>query len=139
MVFQNRRYSLFYPEKRPFFLEGDELWQFGGAFEDSPVEAIVHTRTIVNPTYGFKLTGKISPKDTLAAIYARDYSPDDPVDEHPVFTILRYRHALRGDSFLGGFYTAREYGQGFNRLAGADGRIRLSGTSVLTRSMTIRF
>jgi hypothetical protein len=128
----NLRYALFYPEKRPFFLEGDDLWQFGGAFEDSPLSAVVHTRTIVNPVYGFKLTGKISPKDTMAAIYARDNLPDDPLDDHPEFTIFRYKHSLKGDSYLGGFYTARNYGRGFNRVAGADGRIRLSGPSVLS-------
>ena len=128
----NLRYSLFFPEKRPFFLEGDNLWQFGGAFEDSPITAVVHTRTIVDPVYGFKLTGKVSSKDTVAAIYAKDNLPDDTIDSHPDFTIFRYKHALKGDSFLGGFYTSRNYGQGFNRLAGADGRIRLSGTSVLS-------
>ena len=126
----NLRYELFFPEKRPFFQEGSDLWRFGGAYEDAPLAMVVHTRKIIDPVYGFKLTGKVSPKDTIAAIYARDNLPDDTVDEHPAFTIVRYKHALKGDSFVGGFYTARDYGRGYNRVAGADGRIRLSGTSV---------
>ena len=73
---------------------------------------VVHTRNIIDPVYGFKLSGKVSPKDTLAAIYARDNLPEDAVDEHPAFTIVRYKHSLKGDSFIGGFYTARDYGQG---------------------------
>jgi hypothetical protein len=126
----NLRYDLFFSEKRPFFLEGNELWQFAGNTEDAPLLMAVHTRTIVNPVFGLKLSGKLTPRDTLAAIYARDELPGDEVDEHPDFAILRLRHALKGDSYLGGFYTGREYGRGYNRFGGLDGRFRLSNTSV---------
>ena len=44
----NERFALFFPEKRPFFLEGIEL--FG-----SP-QTLVYTRRIVNPKVGAKLT-----------------------------------------------------------------------------------
>ncbi|MCJ7587375.1 MAG: carbohydrate binding family 9 domain-containing protein, partial [Candidatus Aminicenantes bacterium] len=76
----NIRYALYYEEKRPFFLEGSELWQFGGAMEEAPLMAMVYTRTISDPIFGFKLTGKITPRDTLAAIYAQDNLPGDPFD-----------------------------------------------------------
>ena len=122
----NLRYSLYYEEKRPFFLEGNELWQFGGAMEEAPLMAVVYTRNIVDPTFGFKLTGKITPRDTVATIYAQDRLRDDPVDEHPDFMIVRYKHSLKDDAFLGAFYTDREYGSGFNRVGGFDGRFRLS-------------
>jgi hypothetical protein len=46
----NQRYALYYEEKRPFFLEGSDLWQFGGAMEDAPLYSLVYTRTIVDPT-----------------------------------------------------------------------------------------
>lgn len=126
----NQRYALYYQEKRPFFLEGNELWQFGGVMEEAPLSALVYTRTIVDPVFGFKLTGKITPRDTLATIYAKDYFPDDPVDEHPDIAIARYKHTLKDDAFIGGFYTGREYGAGYNRVGGLDGRFRLSQTSV---------
>lgn len=126
----NLRYDLFFSEKRPFFLEGNELWQFAGNTEDSPLMMVVHTRRIANPVFGLKLSGKLSSRDTLAAIYARDDLPGDEVDAHPDFAILRLRHALKGDSYIGGFYTGREYGRGFNRFGGLDGRFRLSNTSV---------
>jgi hypothetical protein len=122
----NLRYALYYEEKRPFFLEGNELWQFGGAMEEAPLMAVVYTRNIVDPTFGFKLTGKITPRDTVATIYAQDRLRDDPVDEHPDFMIVRYKHSLKDDAFLGAFYTDREYGSGFNRVGGFDGRFRLS-------------
>jgi hypothetical protein len=125
----NLRFALYYPEKRPFFLEGNELFQFAATIEDGPLAMIVHTRRIIDPTFGFKLTGKIGRKNTLAAIYAQDDLPDDPVDKHPDFAIARYKYALKEDSYLGGFYTGKEYGEGFNRVVGMDGRLRLTQTS----------
>jgi hypothetical protein len=46
----NQRYPLFYPEKRPFFLEGADLFS-------SPLD-LIYTRRIANPDYGGKLTGR---------------------------------------------------------------------------------
>src|SRR5206468_5258440 len=51
-VLLNERFALFYPEKRPFFLDGLELF-------DSPNQ-LIYTRRIVAPTAGVKLTGKIA-------------------------------------------------------------------------------
>ena len=55
----NRRYALFFPEKRPFFLEGLEAFHVAGS-DYSPLQAVVHTRTIENPAGGAKLTGKLA-------------------------------------------------------------------------------
>lgn len=128
----NLRYQLYYQEKRPFFQEGADLWNFGGLVEDSPLQAVVYTRTIINPDYGFKLTGKLTRRDTLATIYARDNLPGDELDEHPQFMIARYKHSLKGDSYLGAFYTGREAGGGYNRVGGVDGSLRLNGISTLS-------
>jgi hypothetical protein len=126
----NLRYALYFPEKRPFFLEGNEIFQFAGNTEEAPLTAMIHTRTIVDPVFGFKMTGKLGVTNTIAAIYAQDYQPDGETDEHPDFSIFRLKHALKDDSYLGGFYTARDVRGGFNRVVGGDGRIRLSQTSV---------
>ena len=126
----NIRYALYYPEKRPFFMEGIEYFQFGANPEDSPLRAIVYTRNIIDPILGFKTTGKIGPKSTIAAIYARDDLPGDAVDRHPDFGIVRFRHSLKDDSYVGGFYTSRFQASGFNQVAGSDGRLRLTGSSV---------
>ena len=124
----NLRYALYYEEKRPFFLEGNDLWQFAAALEDAPLQALVYTRSIVDPTFGFRLTGKATPRDTVAAIYAQDRLPDDAVDAHPDIMIARYKHSLKDDAYLGAFYTGRESGPAFNRVGGLDGRFRLSPT-----------
>ncbi len=126
----NLRYALYYPEKRPFFLENNDIFQFAGAIQDTPLVSIVYTRTIVDPAFGFKVTGKLGPKNMIAAIYSRDDVPYSAVDTHPDFSILRFKHGLAGDSYVGGFYTAKSQSPGFNRVAGSDGRIRLSAASV---------
>jgi hypothetical protein len=126
----NLRYALYYEEKRPFFLEGNDLWQFGGTVEEGPLQALVYTRTIVDPTFGFKLTGKVTPRDTIATIYAQDNLPDDAVDVHPDIMIARYKHSLKDDAYLGALYTGRESGAVYNRVGGFDGRFRLSQSQV---------
>ncbi len=126
----NQRYSLYYEEKRPFFLEGSDLWRFAGNVEEGPLQSIVYTRSIVNPDYGFRLTGKVSPRDTVAAIYAHDDLPGDTADVHPDFAIARYKHSLRDDAYIGAFYTSRMAGSSYNQVGGFDGRFRLSQSQV---------
>ncbi len=126
----NIRYALYYPEKRPFFLEGLEYFQFAGNTEDAPLVAIVYTRNIIDPIFGLKGTGKLGAKNTIATIYARDDLPGDEIDRYPDFGIVRFKHSLKDDSFIGGFYTGRLQDGSYNQLGGADGRLRLSQTSI---------
>jgi hypothetical protein len=130
----NRRYALFFPEKRPFFLEGRDSFNFAGA-EYGTLQSVVHTRTIVNPIVGARLTGKIAPADSVAAIYAADEQSDDAVDagapEYAQVAVVRYKHALKGDSYVGGFYTGREEGDAFNRVFGGDGSLRVTQAGAL--------
>jgi hypothetical protein len=130
----NLRSDLFYAEKRPFFLEGSEIFQLAGS---SPFQNAVYTRRIVDPLLGFKLSGKLGRKDTLAAIVALDEVGDNPLHlqagaSQAGFYICRYKRALSGDGFLGGFYTGREQGGDYNRLAGIDGQLRLSPSGMLS-------
>jgi hypothetical protein len=126
----NIRYALYYPEKRPFFMEGIEYFQFAGNTEEAPLRAVLYTRTIINPVFGLKGTGKLGSRNTIAAIYAHDDMPGDSADRYPDFGIVRFRHSLRDDSYIGSFYTSRFEGSGFNQVAGSDGRFRLTGASV---------
>ncbi|HJU84197.1 MAG TPA: DUF5916 domain-containing protein, partial [Holophagaceae bacterium] len=123
----NLRYNLFFAEKRPFFLEGSDLFNTG-ATQNSPLYTLVHTRTIVDPSSGFKLSGKVAPKDTIALLNASDTAPPPP--GHPPepdasVNIARYKHAIQEDGYLGGFYTRRGQGGHLNEVAGPDGQIRL--------------
>lgn len=126
----NLRYDLYYEEKRPFFLEGSDIWKFAGTSDDAALQSVVYTRTISDPDFGFKLAGKISSRDTIAAIYARDNEPD-AADRHPDFTIFRYKHNLWQDSYVGAFYTGKEMGEAYNRVPGLDGMFRLGKGATL--------
>jgi hypothetical protein len=129
----NLRAPLFFTEKRPFFLEGQDVFNLGGPSQSGPLASVVHTRNIVNPLAGAKVSGKLSQADTLASIYALDELPAAPLgvarDDYAHFSLLRYKRSLSQDSYLGGFYTGREEGGLFNRVAGADGTLRVSRSS----------
>jgi len=132
----NLRYDLYFPEKRPFFLEGSEMFNLA-ASGTGPLAAAVHTRTIIDPLVGFKLSGKVGKKDTVASILALDESPrGDPLygpgdDRSAGFAVFRYKRAVGSDGYLGALYTGREYGGGANQVAGADGQLRLTKSSQL--------
>ena len=124
----NQRFALFFPELRPFFLEGAEIFQVR-----APV-TLVHTRTIVDPRYGAKLTGKVG-RATVGVMYANDEAagavndPLDPRFEQSAQTFVgRIRYDLYSESFLGAIFTDREFMDGHSRLAGLDSNFRLGDT-----------
>jgi hypothetical protein len=109
------RFALFYPEKRPFFVEGSDQFNVPNT--------LVYTRQIVHPTAAAKVTGKIGGTD-LALLSA----VDDPLASHalgtnPVATLLRVRRDFAGQSTAGILVSDREEGTLFNRLAGGDLRL----------------
>ena len=124
----NQRFALFYPEQRPFFLEGQEIFQTA-----TPL-TLLHTRTIVDPRFGGKLTGKVG-RTTLGIIVADDEAAgrlDDSADSRFGTTsqtfVGRARYDLYSESYVGAIMTAREFGQDYNRVGGIDGRFRLGRT-----------
>jgi hypothetical protein len=124
----NKRFALFYEEKRPFFLEGME--HFGMMLDP------VYTRTIADPSWGLKLTGKEG-SNALGAFVVRDEitnlivpgsqgswlaSLDQPVTDAAV----RYRMDLASASSAGVVFTARD-GDGYrNLVGGGDANLRLT-------------
>lgn len=113
----NQRFALFYPEKRPFFLEGLERY-------DTPNQ-LIYTRQIVQPAGGVKLTGKTGPYSIafLSAVDQRDSAGPN----HPVYDVLRVTRDFGASSTLGMVYTDRIDGGDYNRVAGADARVLWGG------------
>jgi hypothetical protein len=139
----NLRYSIYYSEKRPFFLEGMENFNFATALEQNPLYAVVYTRTIADPLLGVKLTGKIGSSNVLSGIFALDEYPGDVAEEEGIseqagrnanFSILRYKRQMSSDNYLGVFFTNRSFAGDSNTVGGIDGRWRLSNTSFLEYS-----
>jgi len=132
----NLRYALFFPEKRPFFLEGSENFNFAGSSFSDPLRSIVHTRMIVNPLFGAKLSGKAGEKNMIATINALDELPsgtnENPWgDKYAHFSIFRYKRAFSDDSYIGALYTGRDMENHYNRVWGTDGQLRLNESSLL--------
>ncbi|UCD25330.1 MAG: hypothetical protein JSW51_05260, partial [Gemmatimonadota bacterium] len=132
----NLRYNLYYPEKRPFFLEAREAFTIAstGVSGVDPVRAIVYTRTIVDPIVGARLSGKLGSKNTVASIYAVDELPAVDANSRNTyahFPVIRYKRSLAQDSYLGAIYAGREARASFNRVGGADGQFRVSESSML--------
>jgi len=117
------REALYFPEKRPFFLEG--LEQF-----NTP-NSLVYTRRLIQPVAAVKLTGKVSGFGVglLSGVDDRAYSASGT--DHPLFNILRMRRDLGGQSSAGIVYTDKIDGPDYNRVAGANARIVFGGTHTL--------
>src|SRR5205814_3821048 len=110
----NERFAVFYPEKRPFFLEG--LEQF-----DTP-NSLIYTRRIAQPVFGAKLAGKVGGTG-IAYLGAVDNSDQSATGAHPIYNMLRLRRDLGPTSTLGVAYTDRIDGDDYNRVLGVDAHV----------------
>lgn len=123
----NQRFAVFYPERRPFFLEGNENFNHAGGSRE--IRSIVNTRTIVNPVVAGKVTGKIGGlQNTISAIAAVDEMTN--ADYNGLVGVLRYKRTLKQDSYVGGFLTARQDDYFKNIVYGGDAQIRLSKSTM---------
>ena len=95
---------------------------------------LVQTRTIVDPKYGAKLTGKLG-RTALALVVANDEAPgnvddrNDPACGKSAQVMLgRLRYDLYSESHLGVLVTDREFLDGHSRAGGFDGSLRVGRT-----------
>jgi hypothetical protein len=110
LVTVNERFALFLPEKRPFFLEGIELF--------STSNQLVYTRRIVDPVVGGKITGKFG-RFGVAHLTALDDAPGDDA----LFNVSRVRADFGGNSLAGLTLTDRRHGDAFNTVVAGDTRV----------------
>jgi hypothetical protein len=123
----NLRYALRYNEKRPFFLEGMEIF-------NSPEIETVYTRQIADPIGGAKLSGK-SGRFTYGLLSAYDMHPVESLwnisgeagttDTRAFSNVFRTKADVGSGSYIGFTMTDKELGNGtWNRLGGLDGQLR---------------
>ncbi len=124
----NRRFEVFFEEKRPFFLEN-------ASFFETPIN-LFFTRRIADPEWGVRLTGKKGPW-ALGTLFADDeapgkiLAPSDPLfGKRAKFGVVRVQRDILKGSNVGIIYTDREFGPSFNRVGGLDGRFRFSSNWV---------
>ena len=113
-VLLNERFALFYPEKRPFFLDGLELF-------DSPNQ-LIYTRQIVAPLGGVKLAGKLGGTNIASMVVADDRAYSWGGNHSPLFGVSRIRYDFGSGNTLGAVLTAREDGGSYSRVAATDFR-----------------
>lgn len=134
----NTQFALYYPEKRPFFLEGASVFS-------TPLN-VIYSRSLADPDWGIKLTGKQGPhalgfyslRDNITNLVfpGSQTSTSASIDMKSMGTVLRYRFDLgQRASTLGLLVTDREGEDYFNRLAGLDMYWRFTPR----KSVTIQF
>jgi len=129
VVTANQRFPIFFAEKRPFFLEGVDIF--------NTTIAAVHTRAIIDPDVAVKLTGKVN-RNTFGLLVASDngpgnFSADEQLTANPRLIgknasigILRLKHDIGKDSFIGFLGTYRRFVDTYNELGGFDTRLRIN-------------
>ena len=110
LVTLNERFALYVPEKRPFFLEGIELF--------ATPNQLVYTRQLVDPSVGGKVTGKMGAY-SVALLSALDHQGAGNAQ----FQVGRLRRDFGGASNAGLTVTDKERGGEYNRVAAADVRL----------------
>jgi hypothetical protein len=126
----NQRFEVFFPEKRPFFIENAGFFQ-------TPIN-LFFSRRIVDPEFGGRLTGKMGPwalgvlaADDRAA--GRQLAAADPLrGERAVNGAFRLQRELGSQSMVGLLATTRAFGSGLNQVVALDSRLQLSANWSLT-------
>ncbi len=117
----NERFPIFFSEKRPFFMEGLGIFNIAGTGGDSTMRTAVHTRKIVDPSAGGKLTGT-SGRQTYGTLIAADESPLG--DPQRFFAIGRVQRNYGNAQYLGALVTDTEHRGSHNRVAVGDFALR---------------
>ncbi len=133
----NERFALFFTEKRPFFMEGADYF-------DTRLRA-VYTRTLHDPAWGAKLTGKEG-HHTIGAYVVKDAvtnllfpgpegSDDTALEEESLAGVLRYKRDVGSRLTFGALLTGRS-AQGYrNGVAGVDVDLRVTDADRLTAQL----
>lgn len=151
VVTANQRFPIFFSEKRPFFLEGIDIFQ-------TPITA-VHTRAIVDPDVAVKTTGKLG-RNTFGLMVASDNGPGnlsaddrgnlnacidrralDPrvtcnnerfLDKNAYIGVLRLKRDVGKENSIGMIATSYNFIDKHNQVLGFDGRFRLDKQTTFT-------
>ena len=127
-VTTNQRFDVFFPEKRPFFLENAGYFQ-------TPVN-LLHSRQIVDPGAGLRLTGKAG-RWAVGAFGMNDREPGRDADEPLAgrdadITVVRLQRDLGDESTFGLLFTNRQFSGDFARNYSVDARFRMGDNWALS-------
>jgi Domain of unknown function (DUF5916)/Carbohydrate family 9 binding domain-like len=120
----NTTFALFFPEKRPFFLEGADYF--------STPFTVVYTRSVADPDYGVRATGR-NGKHTYGFFAAQDAAAQilipgalgsrfRALNDDSLAAAGRYRYDFDGQASIGLISTLRSADDYENLVFGIDGR-----------------
>jgi len=133
----NQRYRVYFPEKRPFFIENADFFR-------TPID-LFFTRNIVDPDAGIRLTGKTGAY-SMGFLSADDralglsVATDDPLFKtRDYFNIARVSRDIFKQSSIGAIFTDWEYpaAEEFNRVGGLDSRFKFSPNLSVTAQAVV--
>ncbi len=116
----NQRFEVFFPEKRPFFLENAGFFQ-------TPIP-LFFSRRIVDPDFGGRLTGKLG-RWAVGALAADDRAPGGiraPGSSRAGVGMFRLQREFGSRSSVGFLATSQDFGPTWNRVAAFDARLQLN-------------
>ena len=145
VVTANQRFPIFFEEKRPFFLEGADIFR-------SPLQ-VFYSRNIIDPDLALKVSGKLG-KTSYGILAASDNAPgnytadertsnseclvrqltnprlqctiNEFVNKNSLFGVIRVKRDFGAENNIGFFTTYRTFPEQKNLLNGFDGRIKWS-------------
>lgn len=151
VITANQRFPIFFPEKRPFFLEGKDIFE-------SALQPF-YSRTIVDPDVALKLTGKMD-KTTFGILAASDNAPGnyeesvrfanaqclirhetDPsvqcplnefIGKNAMFGVVRLKRDFGSNNNIGFFSTTRVFPQNRNFVNGLDGKFKFNSATLMS-------
>src|SRR3989475_13258057 len=123
----NQRFAVFFPEKRPFFIEN-------AGFFMTPIN-LFFSRQIADPHFRSGMTGKLG-KWTLGALIIDDRQPglgfsSGPYNTRAADEVLRVTREFGHQSYIGGFFLSRDFAHTSNRVASLHARFKISKNLVV--------
>jgi hypothetical protein len=134
VITANQRFPIFFQEKRPFFLEGQDTF-------NTPF-SLFYSRTIIDPDFAAKLTGKMG-KTSFGFLVASDKAPgnyeeddrndpsvrpriDEFIDQNALFGVVRLKRDFGKENNIGFMGTFRSFPEQRNLTASIDGRLKFN-------------
>jgi len=133
----NQPFALFFDERRPFFTDGSDFFQTG--------LNVIHTRTVRDPQWGLKLTGKQG-KHAIGAFVVEDdltnllipgaqSSASTTIEDSNISSAFRYSWDTWNNSDLGIVLTSRDSDDYSNTVYGISTLIRLTNNDTVTADL----
>jgi len=126
----NQRFEVYFPEKRPFFIENANYFM-------TP-QNLFFSRRVSDPTIGARVTGKASGW-SFGGLTVDDRYPGQQVaagapgaGARAAIAVARVQREFSGQSYVGGIVTDREFASESNRVFGLDGRWRINDSWSVT-------